>query len=65
MKDSDGSSKCCAFVKYVLKESALLAIKSLNAICYLQDSDKPIEVRFAEKKKTINQNNSGSGSSSN
>jgi len=35
MKDSDGSSKCCAFVKYVLKESALLAIKSLNAICYL------------------------------
>ena len=31
MKDSDGSSKCCAFIKYVNKESALLAIRALNA----------------------------------
>ena len=67
MKELDGSSKGCAFIKYELKESALLgnnnnfylfiyyysAIRALNAQAYIQDSEKPIEVRFADKKKVM------------
>ena len=53
MKDAEGvSSKGCAFIEYATKESALLAIRHLNAQAYLCGSDKPIEVRFAENKKT-------------
>lgn len=62
MVDDNGNSKCCAFVKYVNKESALLAIRALvlyflkkliflqNAQAYMLESNKPLEVRFAEKK---------------
>ena len=51
MKESDGSSKGCGFVKFKHKESAILSIKFLNAQAYLLEAEKPIEVRFAEKKK--------------
>ena len=54
MKESDGSSKGCAFIKFQNKESAILAIKILNAQAYLLDANKPIEVRFADKKKQSN-----------
>jgi len=51
MRRPDGSSKGCAFIKFQMLESALLAIRSLNAQAYILGSDQPIEVRFAENKK--------------
>ena len=50
MKEGDNKSKGCAFVKYELKEHALLAIRDLNGQAYICNSDKPLEVRFAEGK---------------
>lgn len=52
MKESDGvTSKGSGFVKYILQESALLAIRNLHAQAYILNSDRPIEVRLAENKK--------------
>lgn len=51
MKDPDGTSKGCAFIKFKNKEDALLAMRFLNGNVYVGGSDKPIEVRFAENKK--------------
>lgn len=51
IKESDGSSKGCAFLKYELKESSILAIRNLNASAYILNHDKPLEVRFAENRK--------------
>ena len=56
IKESDGSSKGCAFLTYENKESSILAIRRLNASAYILDHDKPLEVRFAEnRKKTTTQ----------
>lgn len=51
MKDQDGSPKGCAFIKFKLKEDALIAVRFLNGNVFLMGSDKPIEVRFAETNK--------------
>ena len=51
MRRPDGTSKGCAFIKFQQLESALLAIRALNAQAYILGSDQPIEVRFAENKK--------------
>jgi len=51
MKDPDGTSRGCAFIKFKQKEDALLAIRFLNGNVYIEGSDKPIEVRFAENNK--------------
>ncbi len=51
MKDHDGTSKGSAFVRFKNKEDALLAIRFLNGNVYVNGSDKPLEVRFAENKK--------------
>jgi len=51
MRDPDGTSKGCAFIRFKNKEDALLAMRFLNGNVYLAGSDKPIEVRFAENKK--------------
>jgi RNA recognition motif-containing protein len=48
MRDQDGTSKGCAFIKFKQKEEALLAIRFINGNVYIMGSDKPIEVRFAE-----------------
>jgi len=53
MRDPDGSSKGCAFIRFKNKEDALLAMRFLNGNVYLGGSDKPIEVRFAENKKKV------------
>ena len=53
MKDHDGTSKGSAFIRFRNKEDALLAIRFLNGSVYLNGSDKPLEVRFAENKKKI------------
>ncbi len=50
MRDPDGTSKGCAFIRFKNKEDALIAMRFLNGNVYLSGSDKPIEVRFAEKK---------------
>ena len=50
MRDPDGTSKGCAFIRFKNKEDALIAMRFLNGNVYLAGSDKPIEVRFAEKK---------------
>lgn len=56
MREPDGiTSRGSAFIKYALRESALLAIKNLHAQAYILNSDKPIEVRLAEKPKRTNQ----------
>ena len=51
MRDPDGTSKGCAFIRFKNKEDALLAMRFINGNVYLAGSDKPIEVRFAENKK--------------
>eukprot|EP00357_Protocruzia_adherens_P011724 CAMPEP_0115004978 /NCGR_PEP_ID=MMETSP0216-20121206/19578_1 /TAXON_ID=223996 /ORGANISM="Protocruzia adherens, Strain Boccale" /LENGTH=459 /DNA_ID=CAMNT_0002371177 /DNA_START=183 /DNA_END=1562 /DNA_ORIENTATION=+ len=51
MKDNEGKSRGCAFVKFKWKEASLLAIKHCNGALKLHDAEKPIEVRFAEDKK--------------
>lgn len=52
MKEPDGiTSKGSGFIRYSLRESALLAIRHLHAQAYILDSDRPIEVRLAENKK--------------
>eukprot|EP01015_Nassula_variabilis_P025174 TRINITY_DN4881_c0_g1_i12.p2 TRINITY_DN4881_c0_g1~~TRINITY_DN4881_c0_g1_i12.p2 ORF type:complete len:353 (-),score=58.05 TRINITY_DN4881_c0_g1_i12:61-1119(-) len=51
MTDEEKQSKGCAFVKFKNCESALLAMRELNARACICGSDKPIEVRFADKKK--------------
>jgi len=50
VKEADLKSKGCAFVKYRLKEHALIAIRDFNGQVYISNSDKPLEVRFAEGK---------------
>jgi len=51
MREPDGASKGCAFIKFKTKEEALLAMRFVNGNVYLGSSDKPMEVRFAENKK--------------
>jgi len=51
MKDPDGTSKGCAFIKFKKKEEALIAIRFLNGNVFIAGHDKPIEVRFAENNK--------------
>lgn len=51
LRDEHGVFKKSAFVKYFSKESCLLAIRALNAQAFICNSSKPIEVRFADKKK--------------
>ena len=51
MREPDGASKGCAFIKFRTKEEALLAMRIVNGNVYLGGSSKPMEVRFAENKK--------------
>lgn len=51
MRDPDGASKGCGFVRFKNKEDALVAIRILNGNVYLAQSDKPLEVKLSESKK--------------
>ena len=50
IKEPDGTLKGCAFVKFASKEASLLAIQNLNGLHFMQNGDKPLEVRFADNK---------------
>jgi len=51
MKEADGkTNKGCALLVYKLKESAIWARNNLNAQAYIPGYEKPIEVKFADKK---------------
>ena len=63
IKEPDGTSKGCAFLKYELKESSILAIRGLNASAYILNHDKPLEVRFAENRKKTGPTSGGYGHS--
>jgi hypothetical protein len=52
--DHKGITKLFAFVKFCLKEAALLSIRHLNEQVYIKHSCKPLEVRFADLSKIIN-----------
>eukprot|EP00923_Selenidium_pygospionis_P009028 GHVN01015447.1.p1 GENE.GHVN01015447.1~~GHVN01015447.1.p1 ORF type:complete len:443 (-),score=61.72 GHVN01015447.1:1819-3030(-) len=61
MKEQSGESKGCAFVKYAYKEQALLAINKLNGQYHMDGAPRPMEVRFAESKRQMQQNMMGLG----
>jgi len=42
MREQDGTSKGCAFVKYENKEHALLAIRDLNSQAYICHAKNPL-----------------------
>ena len=65
MREQDGMSKGSCFIKFSLRESALLAIKNLHAQAYILNSDVPLEVRFAENKKKQNTAHNSNNSSNN
>ncbi|KAL4497275.1 hypothetical protein ABPG72_011210 [Tetrahymena utriculariae] len=48
MKDNQQNTRQ-AFLKFKQKEKAHLAIRNLNSQVYINDSENPIEVRFAKK----------------
>jgi len=50
MKEVDGTSKGCAFLKFKNKESALLTRNFFNSNIYLGENDEPVEVRIIEDK---------------
>ncbi|GFE55865.1 RNA recognition domain containing protein [Babesia ovis] len=56
MKDQNGASKGCAFVKMTYKEQGLYAIRSLDGLKQLDGCMRPMEVRFAESKSSKQQN---------
>mmetsp|Transcript_23700 Transcript_23700/g.58593 ORF Transcript_23700/g.58593 Transcript_23700/m.58593 type:complete len:534 (-) Transcript_23700:41-1642(-) len=60
MRDNLKQSKGCAFVKFAYKEQAFYAIQQLNGKVTLPNSDRPIEVRFAENKRTALSKDGGS-----
>jgi len=50
IRNSDGSSKCAAFLRYVDRESAVQAMESLNNNFVMEGSARPLIVKFADNK---------------
>ena len=50
IRSTDGIKKGCAFVKYAYPESAIAAIHSLHGSLAIEDSDRPLIVKFADTK---------------
>jgi CUG-BP- and ETR3-like factor len=50
IRNSDGSSKCAAFLRYGKRESATQAIESLNNNFVMEGATRPLIVKFADTK---------------
>jgi len=51
LREPDGTSKGCAFVKYDRRDDALNAINSCNGQMYFPDQTNPLTVKFADSSK--------------
>lgn len=50
IRNSDGSSKCAAFLRFVNRESATQAIENLNNNFMMEGAQRPLIVKFADNK---------------
>ena len=50
IRNSDGSSKCAAFLRYVKREAAVQAIENLNNNFMMEGAARPLIVKFADTK---------------
>jgi CUG-BP- and ETR3-like factor len=50
IRNADGSSKCAAFLRYVMREAAVQAIESLHNNIVMDGSARPLIVKFADNK---------------
>ena len=50
IRNADGSSKCAAFLRYVKREAAVIAIDSLNQSIVMDGATRPLIVKFADNK---------------
>lgn len=50
IRNADGSSKCAAFLRFAQRDSALQAMETLNNSVYMEGSNRPLIVKFADNK---------------
>jgi CUG-BP- and ETR3-like factor len=50
IRNPDGSSKCAAFLRFVARNSAVKAIAELNGSDIMEDTQRPLIVKFADNK---------------
>jgi CUG-BP- and ETR3-like factor len=50
IRNADGSSKCAAFLRYVMREAAVQAIESLHNNIVMDGAARPLIVKFADNK---------------
>jgi CUG-BP- and ETR3-like factor len=50
IRNADGSSKCAAFLRYVMREAAVQAIENLHNNIVMDGSARPLIVKFADNK---------------
>lgn len=50
IRNVDGSSKCAAFLRFAVRESAVHAIEQLNGIEVMEGAQRPLIVKFADNK---------------
>jgi RNA recognition motif-containing protein len=50
IRNTDGSSKCAAFLRFVERESAVSAIEKLNQSMMMEGATRPLIVKFADNK---------------
>ena len=60
IRNSDGSTKCAAFLRFTHRESALQAIEQLNGIEVMDGAQRPLIVKFADTKQQREQRHRGS-----
>ncbi|CAM9655730.1 unnamed protein product, partial [Phaeothamnion confervicola] len=67
IRNTDGSNKGCAFVKFVDRGAALEAIDALHEKCTMEGGPRPLVVKFADNKRGVQLSpgggNPGSGGS--
>jgi CUG-BP- and ETR3-like factor len=50
IRNSDGSSKCAAFLRYVNRDAAVQAMEQLNGNTVMEGAARPLIVKFADNK---------------